>query len=241
MKSNYVDIKRNSGSQSEVPILTVNPDTIKVEGYNQFSIDRKSKNIHIHNRKIKFEIIKRCLNLYANIKGCSNFIDIGCSSGLSSHIALSEGFKFVHCLDHDNEYLEMAELIFLLTGKSNMLKIYKYSFGDDFSSVNFIDSCDFVFCGALIHWIFNLTAEFRDFGKIFDYLLSIDFKYLMIEWINEHDSCILKFDHIGRNRSDIDEVYNTANFEKALFSRARLVEKINTDIETRIFYIVEKF
>ena len=99
---------------------------------------------------------------------------------------------------------------------------------------------DVVFCGAIIHWIFSLTANFSNFDRIIQYLLLSTKKYLVIEWICENDSAIMSFNHIKRNKKTGDEEYTTANFEKSINKYVKIISKHAVDGPTRIIYLLQK-
>ena len=79
-----------------------------------------------------------------------------------------------------------------------------FSFGNKIT-----DTFDIIFYGALIHWIFSLTAEFRSFDKILEYLIPIANKFIVIVWISENDGSLKSFNHIKKRKLDTDEEYNT--------------------------------
>ena len=239
MKSTYVDPNRNNGTQSEIPSITVNPQNIIVEGYQKFSINRETNFITFDNRSSKFETIKFCLKRYHDFQKCDTFLDIGCNAGLTTLIAYQQGFKKGLCVDHDNEYLEIAKLIFRLLDYDLSTNFKNFHFGDNLIEINY-EKYDFVFCGAIIHWIFNLTSDFRSFNSVFEYLSQLDFRYLLIEWISENDNCIKSFNHITRNKKQGDEEYCTSNFENSLLNYFSIEEKLKTGIESRTFYILVK-
>ena len=237
MKSTYIDPSRNNGTQSEVPSITIDPQNIIVDGYQKFSINRTTNFIKVDNRSSKFETIKFCLKRYHDFQKCETFLDIGCSAGLTTLIAYQQGFTKGFCVDHDKEYLEIAKLIFELLDYDLLTNLKNFHFGDDLTEIN-CERYDFVFCGAIIHWIFNLTSDFRSFNSVFGYLNQLDFKYLLIEWISEKDSCIRSFNHISRNKKQGDEEYCTSNFEKSLLNYYSIEEKLKTGVETKTFYIL---
>ena len=165
---------------------------------------------------------------------CQSIVDIGCNSGLTSLIALNNNFKYICSLDHDPEYISTLNSIKKLCD----IKIINesiYSFGDIINK-NF----DVVFCGAIIHWIFSLTSNFRNFDNIIIYLLSITNKFLVIEWVDPNDNAIKFFNHIKKRAKDGDEEYNNINFEKSLKKYVKIISKKNVESITRTIYLLEK-
>ena len=183
-KNTYKDPKRKIGSQSETPTIMIKDETIIIGGYQQFKINLKTRNIEYIGKPYKFGYINEIMkNLYGKYN-CRSIVDIGCSSGLTSLIAFNNGFKYIVSLDHDPEYIEtLCEI----KNKCNITEIkeHVYSFGNTIH-----ETFDVVFCGALIHWIFSLTADFRGFDSIVSYLISLTNTFLIIEWIHPNDGAI---------------------------------------------------
>jgi len=230
----YKDPIRKIGSQSETPELIQKNETIYVGGYQIFTINQNTKSITLYKKQKKFNYINDLLKLFNKINNCSSIVDIGCSSGLVSFIALNNDFNHIVSLDHDQEYIETLNKIKTLC---NITKIKEsvFSFGNKLN-----ETFDIVFCGAIIHWIFSLTADFRNFDSIISYLNSISNKYLILEWIEPEDSAIKHLNHIQKRKKNDDEDYTTENFEKALKKYTKIKLKHAPCESTRIFYILEK-
>ena len=227
----YTDEKRKIGSQSEEPKITFANDVLKVEGYQEFD-KNKEKNIVLKKKIKKFQYIK---NILDNLRqhNCNTLCDFGCSAGLTSLIAHNSGFEEISSFDHDPEYIKTLKQIKSFCNIDSIdEKIL--SFG------TFIEKkFDIVFCGALIHWIFSLTAEFRNFDKIIEYLIKITHKYIIIEWVDAEDPAILSFKHIKRNSSEKDEIYSRENFEKSVNKYGKIVSKKSVDGHTRLIYVIK--
>lgn len=230
----YKDPKRQVGSQSETPKIESKEDKIIVDGYQQFIIDKKTKVITVRSKAKKFVLIANLMKDLNNTYNCKSIVDIGCSSGLTSLIALNSNFDHIVSLDHDSEYINTLKI---LINDCNISEITPniYSFGDKIN-----EKFDVVFCGAIIHWIFSLTADFRNFDSIISYLVNITNKYLVIEWVDPEDDAIKTLNHINRRRKSEDEEYNKSNFEKALKKKTKIIEKREWGISTRPIYIVER-
>ena len=228
----YKDPKRKIGSQSEIPNIRFENDKIIVGGYQRFVINKKTLDIKYIKKKEKFTFINKLLN-NINIKhNCISLADIGCSAGLTSFIALNNNFEDIVSLDHDPEYINTLQKI---KKKCNITKINEsvYSFGNTISK-----KFDVVFCGALIHWIFSLTADFRNFDSIISYLISLTNKFLIIEWVDPNDGAIKSLNHIKKRQKDNDEEYNTKNFEIAIKKFTTIISKENVDGSTRTIYVL---
>ncbi len=232
--SNYKDPKRKVGSQSEVPKIKYENNKIIINGYQNFTINKKNKNIDFLKKKEKFEYINRLLHDLNSNHNCTSLVDIGCSAGLSSFIAYNNKFTKIFSLDHDPEYIQTIKLI-KESCQIPSIQESVFSFGDKLNQ-----TFDVVFCGALIHWIFSLTANFRNFDDIISYLYSITNKILVIEWVHPTDKAIKILDHLNINKKDGDEEYNTINFENALEKKFSMISKVNADCETRTIYCSRK-
>tara|TARA_B100001287_G_C22671220_1_gene525358 strand:+ start:1553 stop:2266 length:714 start_codon:yes stop_codon:yes gene_type:complete len=230
----YRDPKRKVGSQSEVPMLIYTDDKIIVKGYQEFTIDKKNKLIQFNKKKQKFTYINQIMHKLNNEYNCKSLVDIGCSAGLSSFIAYNNNFINILSLDHDSEYIQILNTI-KDDCKINNIKGHVFSFGEDIK-----EKFDVVFCGALIHWIFSLTANFRNFDSIISYLQSFTNNYLLIEWVAPNDGAIRILNHIKRNEKTDDEAYTTENFENAINKAFRIVSKSAVDCSTRILYCCKK-
>lgn len=230
--SGYKDPKRKVGSQSEIPNIQIIGENIHVSGYQDFIINKKTRAISFRKKQSKFSYISQLLGDLNKTNNCNSIVDIGCNSGLTSFIAFSQNFNNILSLDHDAEYIDTLKKI------KNECKItnineHIFSFGNEINK-----KFDVVFCGAIIHWIFSLTSNFRNFDKIIQYLLLSSKKYLVIEWICENDPAIKYFNHIKRNKKTGDEEYTTANFEKSINKYLKIISKRVVDGETRIIYVM---
>ena len=229
----YKDPNRIAGSQSEVPSLQIDGDIARVYGYHEFAIHKKTKSINLHKKKQKFIAISQVLaNL--NKKNHFTFCDIGCSAGLASFIAHTKNYKEIWSLDHDHEYIDLLTDV---KHHCNITNIYPklFSFGDTLPK-----SFDVVLCGAIIHWIFSLTADFRNFDSIIQYLLQYTNKFLLIEWISPDDHSIGWFQHIKKRQKPSDEPYTTQNFELSIKKCFHIEAVVPFDTSTRTLYILKK-
>jgi len=230
----YKDPKRKVGSQSEIPsIVNDGGGNLKIFGYQEFIINKNTKHIQLQKKIDKFSHINL---IFKNLrkKGCQSIVDIGCSAGLSSLTALNNGFEHIVSLDHDPEYIRTLGEI---KKQCNITKINEavFSFGSPASHI-----FDVVFCGAIIHWIFSLTADFRNFDSIFEYLITFTRDYLVIEWISPDDRAIRSLNHLKLRKRESDEEYNTANFETAARKYTNIISKKPIDGPTRIIYMLQK-
>jgi SAM-dependent methyltransferase len=229
----YKDPKRKVGSQKETPIIKYEGDNIIVTGYQSFIINKKTRNIKYIKKKNKFNYIDKLMKKLNSEHNCISIVDIGCNSGLTSLIAFNNNFEYIFSLDHDTEYIDTLKTI---KNNCNIKKINEivYSFGDELNT-----KFDVVFCGALIHWIFSLTASFGNFISIIKYLISITNKFLIIEWVPPTDGAIKSFNHIKKLDKNIDEEYNTHNFEIAIKKFTNIISKETCD-STRTIYFLKK-
>lgn len=231
----YKDPKRKVGSQAETPKINLHDDLVMISGYQTFNISKFDKNIQFISKPYKFSFISNLFNKLNKEHDCNTICDIGCSAGLCSLIAYNNNFKEITSLDHDTEYIEILSKIKNLCDINNINEKV-FSFGEKIENNK---KFDVVFCGALIHWIFSLTADFRNFDKIINYLIEYTGKYLVIEWICKSDKAISSLNHISINSLSTDEVYSTENFEKAINKRCSIISKDKVDGNTRILYVLK--
>ena len=81
---------------------------------------------------------------------------------------------------------------------------------------------DVVIALALVHWLYDCTARFRDVEKIVDWLAGLAEETLLVEWVDPGDPSIVKHGHLGEDPSR----YNWGRFRRALarnFGRVRLL------------------
>ena len=230
----YKDPKRNVGSQSETPVIKYLGKDIHVSGYQKFIINKETQKIKFLTKINKFSYISNLLHKLNKQYSCKSIVDIGCSSGLVSFTAFNQKFKRILSLDHDPEYIDTLRTI---KNQCNITSINEalFSFGNKLN-----ETFDVVFCGAIIHWIYCLTADFRNFDKIIEYLLKITNKYLIIEWVSEEDGAIKSFQHIERNINPVDEEYTTNNFEKSVNKFTTIKSKQPVDGNgTRTIYLLK--
>ena len=231
--SNYKDPKRKVGSQTETPVIKYLGQDIHVSGYQKFIINKETKKIKFVTKTNKFSYISNLLHNLNKKDNCKSIVDIGCNSGLVSFTAFNQNFKRILSLDHDPEYIDTLRTI---KNQCNITSINEalFSFGNKIN-----ETFDVVFCGAIIHWIYCLTADFRNFDKIIEYLLKITNKYLIIEWVSEEDGAIKSFQHIERNMNPGDEEYTTDNFEKSVNKFTTIMSKQPVDGNgTRTIYLL---
>lgn len=229
----YKNPQRNTGSQKEIPSFSMKNNVIQVSGYQTFNLFQNNNNIVFKNKIKKFNTISKILKQYSN--GTKTFTDVGCNNGLVSFIANQHNFERITCLDHDKDCIGLVNKVIKAKKMKNMSAQY-FKFGSVFPS------SDIVFCGAIIHWIFSLTADFRSFDKIIQYLMQYVNQYLFIEWVSEHDNAIREFQHIKRNARKGDESYTTKNFKRSLEKFGDIIESHPVDgiNNSRILYIVKK-
>jgi hypothetical protein len=231
-----------SQSQNEVPTLSVTPQELCVGGYHRFVVQRATGKITLHSKPGKFSLLHTLFATYVRKRHARTLVDIGCSGGLSSFLAIQAGFKHALCLDHDLEYIELVTTVARLLAVDQRVAAHKFSFGDtigQFSQPAF--PADVVLCGAIIHWVYSLTADFGSFDLIFDYLMPFvkPNGLLMIEWIDEQDGAIAGT--IG-NARDTAVPYTTENFERALIEHGAVIYRGVLDAEWphRVLYVLQR-
>ena len=230
----YKDPKRKIGSQSETPEIIEKEGVLIIKGYQEFNICLKTLEIELVSKPTKFLYISQLLKEMNEKYNCNSICDIGCNSGLVSILSHQHNFKKILSLDHDPEYIMTLRAI---KNACSLVNINEkvFSFGDKIE-----DNFDIIFCGALLHWIFSLTAQFRNFDAITQYLSNSTNRFLLIEWIDPEDGAIQTLQHLTINKSKDDEHYSCENFEKSICKIFKINSRSKIDGETRILYFLEK-
>ena len=228
----YVDPVRKVGSQSETPALAFRHGTIAVRGYQSYNVESDGRLSYIR-KPFKFKTIQGLLErLHAD--GCDSLVDIGCNAGLVSLIASRVGYSSALGLDHDPEYISVFRRVIEATNSTG-LNASVFSFGGPVPT-----AADVVFCGAIIHWVLCLTADFsgQGFGGILRYLLRYASRYLLIEWVDPSDNAIKGFRHIARCGKGLEADFTVENFERAVATQATVERKIILDSTSRVLYVL---
>jgi serine/threonine protein kinase len=200
----------------------------------------------------------------------TRFMDVGCSGGIVSLLAHHCGFHRVLALDHDAGYVDLVENVVERLRLRSVITPLVFQFGQSLrgrmqypSAVNrgsqarvsdafpgrapadsaFVEvlTADVVYCGAIIHWVFSATADFGNFGDIFDYLFSLSSALVVVEWVAPEDPAMSILGHTSINSNVHREAYSTENFEAAIVQCGGVVLETRViDGPTRILYVIEK-
>ena len=216
-----------AGSQVEVPLVKIMGNEAKVSGYQNYEMTPTYLKFHGHP---KYTYLRKHLpNLTRPCLTNCRFVDIGSNTGLVSFIAERSGFSHIEALDHDLPAIQIVQKVANVT--SSIVHGRIFHFGEALPKV------DVAFCGALIHWVFCLTADFRgDFDRILRYLTMNIRYYLVIEWVDRTDPAIKSFHHIQRCGMNIYNRYSRDAFAAALRAIGRIVDV--TTYNTRVLYTV---
>lgn len=240
-KSMYVDPKRKVGSQNETPTMRRDsPTKITVTGYHNYSLEFQNGELpKLISEHYKFDAVAEVVTQMAG-QGCRTMIDMGCNTGIYTFLAFSKGITHSYCLDHDPECYEvMRKILEIDNSLSKRISFKKYSFGEPLN----VPPVDFLLCGAFVHWVFNLTSEFRCLNKIVRELASHVKKggMLIMEWVDPSDSAIVNFQHTKRRAAPTDGKYDRTAFEDALNDIGSVVDIVPTKRRTRTLYIVRLY
>jgi lipopolysaccharide biosynthesis protein/2-polyprenyl-3-methyl-5-hydroxy-6-metoxy-1,4-benzoquinol methylase len=218
---------RSVGSQSEEPSIAKQADgSSLISGYQNYRVDEKGMHEAKHEHELKYNAIRKHLPFLEKY----NFIDIGCSSGYFGTRALLDGVSSVTFLDHDPEYLVVAEKALKILGiknySSECIKLSEYEKEHDVG-----------FCLALIHWIYSYSEKFGSLYSAIEHLSKIAKHSLFIEWVDTDDYAVQLENHIGKNAEIITSEYNENNFIgclKEFYKNVLCIEKITS---TRYLYL----
>ena len=219
-----------AGSQAENPSVRINGETVHVRGYQRFIINSDGSFIfQSHARKYKY--IQKVIIKFFGL-GLTSFSDIGSNTGLVSLMAARTGYSQIDAFDHDEDAIAVLKKI-KAARKIETIHAHNAVFGTVPLPIS-----DVVFCGALIHWIFCLTSNFRgDFYGILEYLFRSVHQYLILEWVAPTDGAIVSFNHTKHCKKKYE--YTTTNFEKAMRSFGQ-IESIWEYTHSRIVYIIKR-
>lgn len=181
--------RRGVGSQREVPTVQVAADnsTAVVTGYQRYTVTSSGD---VSGATGKYSRLVSLLQHFREEDGATSFADIGCNAGIMSLLARREGYRNVHALDHDPEYIGVLQRVVesVRVPNAGLLTAATFDFGDPLPLV------DVSLCGALIHWVYCRTAHFANrMDLIFRYLFAATNKYLIIEWVDPADDTIRHF------------------------------------------------
>ena len=198
-----------------------------------FDLDLAHGNFTFLKAEAKFLLVQRTLTELHAQEGCTTLVDIGCNQGLTSIIAHNAGYSQVFGIDEARGAIATFDQAIATLGASDSLHAKVGSFGDALP----IDKPDVVFVGAILHWIYCITSDFKgDFDAIFRYLFQYARKFLLIEWVGNEAKYLL-----GKGGAECEnlmrEHYTRANFERALEPHGTVIAKHSTG-GSRVLYVV---
>jgi len=218
---------RAIGSQSEIPVFSHQEDaSCLVQGYQYFRAGARGLYDSKPEHEKKFAAIAPFIHLLRN----KRFIDFGCSSGYFGIQALLHGTSFVSFVDHDPEYLAIAQNVLHYLELTNWECIC--------STVSAVtDIHDVGFALALVHWIYSYSDTFGSLQAIVAHLAKLASHTLFIEWIDPTDYAMALAGHLQQNPGRIRQPYTKKNFLKALRMHYPTVELLAAITPTRELYI----
>ena len=226
--------RAGAGSQTEVPFLQHLESALHIGGYQSFDVARNGS-VTYTKQTSKYDRIQDVLARLLEETGSRTLADVGCNNGLVSFLAHRLGFSEVYALDHDKPAIEVVRTI----ASERALPIHARGF--DFGKTP-IPQTDVVFVGALIHWVFCLTADFGgSFGRVLDYLTAHARHALVIEWVDGTDGAIRSFHHIDKCAKPPEDEYTQAAFEAALTRIGTIQRRVDVSQkdQMRIIYVVK--
>lgn len=221
---------QSNGSQREVPTFTVTGSSVRVGGYQPFTIDALGVRYQGQYTR-KFNAINDFLKL-RDLK--TSVMDIGCSNGLCSFMAAKLGYDRVYAIDHDVECLQLIDNVQKML-QLDTIDTREFSFG------NVVDEqADVVIACALIHWVYSCTSLFGSLDAIIEYLAALTTNTLIIEWVSPEDHAIRTFKHTSFNKEVIKEPYTKENFLKALSTHFSSYHLLCPSCATREVWVAQK-
>ena len=226
----YLNRKRPTGSQVEVPKYRIEGKRAVVSGYQKFAVSRRDVDVSNSNYHNKFMFLRHFLIKSKMFTQSTTVSDLGCSNGLVSFLASQQGYTRVNALDHDQECLNLIRNVARALGISNITpKSFKFG--------NPIAPSDVTLACALIHWVYSCTANFGSLDAIMKYLRSITNKVLLVEWVSPQDPGVKSFNHLSFKINKVKQPYNLAHFEAALKKNFAVHKRVYTTVPTRWLYV----
>jgi hypothetical protein len=232
----YFDVNRKSvsGSQREVPILTIQNDIINVDGYQQFSIINDlliTTSSKINNQ---LNILKTI-----NLDDSHTIIDIGCSNGFFAFwYLLNHPTKHITFMDHDQECIAVIHKILESMNNSYQPKVLSDNF---VSFLQTTETYDTIIMFSIIHWLYSCTTEICCLYEVIKNIRSKNNKTLIIEWVDNKDDAIKSFKHTSFNQDKQKSNYNLNTFIDALKINYKNVQFLSytNNKQTRSIYVCE--
>lgn len=172
----------------------------------------------------------------------SSIVDVGCNSGLMLAVAFQCGFTRLLGIEHDTKYQFISNRVIDFCRLMNPTLVHPSSTCKPVhlsaTQPTSIFKADVVLALAVVHWLYNCTADFGSLDAVIKTLGSMCDRALVVEWIDPRDHAIQTFNHVSAD--DIREGYTQANFESALskyFSKWTEQEDIHP---TRKIYVALK-
>ena len=221
--------RNGQGSQKESPQISLGRDIV-VSGYQKFNFSRPKFDLNFRGKK--YEYLQQHLpKLTYRCGHTCHFVDIGSNTGLVSFIAERAGFPEITALDHDIPAIDILQKA--ANAVHSNIKGRQFKFGQP------LPSADVVFCGALIHWVFCLTADFEgDFLRIVQYVAKSARHYLIFEWVDNDDAAIKSFHHIKKCDTQLERNYSRDGFFDALKTIGQITEEKDFGTRTLVTVLI---
>lgn len=223
-------------SQKESMKVQRTDKIVSIQSYQnyQMKLDDHDQVIEITNKRSKYQTKINLIQQFMTqqMGSVKTMIDIGCSNGFFCYLANMVGIPEVLGIDHDTEYIKKLTSLNL----NNGVTFQQAGFGE------VDETADLVLATALIHWLFSHTTNLRSLDKIVEILAEMTHKFLIIEWVDSHDSAILDFKHLDYRDPKILAQYNETVFQEALKKHFTTFECLGVSKKggTRKLYVATK-
>ena len=241
----YSDPKRSSGSnphasQRERAHCRLE---MKVGGYQNFTLSCEGAGaMAISGMSTKALEVESILRRITETVPVSSITDVGCNSGLMLAVAFRCGFTRLVGIEHDTDYQLIANRVIAFCRLTDPTAVHPSSTCEAIHLEPGMDTHnpggppDVVLALAIIHWLYNCTADFGSLDTIIQCFRSMTTRVLVVEWVDPQDHAIKTFKHISANQ----EGYTRAHFEEALgrhFAKWRRSRSAATSPATRVIYV----
>jgi hypothetical protein len=170
----------------------------------------------------------------------ASVLDIGANTGMFSYIAAEYTNRVIAiemdeiCVDEIEENISGGNITTLIGEVSSPTPNLGLN-NNEFTSIIQRAKSDMLIGLAVIHHLY--FTNYLSFNNISEYFANISNLYVIIEFINKEDS---KVKIISENKILKLEAYSEINFEQAIISNFKILQKHKIENSVRTLYLLEK-
>lgn len=230
-----VDLSTDPNAHSKPLRITITESSFGVSGYHDFILQRSLSSLALYPSE-PGRLSSRFNRLYPylqNVDG-KTFLDLGCNAGFWSLRAALNGAE-VTAVDMDPHVSIALDLAACWIGVESPEVMERISvFTDHIPTL--IHPHDVVCALAIIHWLYDCTAEVGSLEGIVGYLAGHANKVLIVEWIAAEDENIKEYKHLG---DPVPKEWTEENFVGYLEGYFKTVTRLGEASPHRVIYLAE--